>query len=208
MRFASSLFCCFFLFSTLFSCQNTSQEAQTLKQELTQDSGQQQQTAPRLAGERTAKNAGIDTLIGSNHYQVKIEKDSLWVQKNNLSLRLALKGQQKKLAALLFEAPHADFRPIHQFSDSLFVCGSFDGKNQQLHVFREREGQLLAEEKDAAQNPLETLGQYLIYLPSESVLAIPSQPIMSAKPMVVIRRYKVNELDMLLPLRSDTIYQN
>ncbi|WCL80112.1 hypothetical protein PPO43_08995 [Saprospira sp. CCB-QB6] len=207
MLFARSLFSCFFILA-LFSCQNRSQEAKALKEELTQDSSYQQKRPPRLAGERTTKNAGIDTLIGRNRYQLSIKADSLWVQKNNLSLRLALKGQQKKLAALLFEAPQADFRPIHQFSDSLFVCGSFDGKNQQLHVFREREGQLLAEEKDAAQNPLETLGQYLIYLPSESVLAIPSQPIMSAKPMVVIRRYKVNELDMLLPLRSDTIYQN
>lgn len=207
MLFARFIFCCSFIF-ILCSCQNTSQEAKALKQELAQNSSKQQKSPPRLAGERTAKNPGIDTLIGRNRYQLAIKKDSLWVQKNNLSLLLPLKGSQKKLAALLFEAPQPDFRPIHQFSDSLFVCGSFDGKNQQLHIFRERNGQLLNEKKDAAQSPLETLGQYLIFLPSESILAVPSQPIMNAKPMVIIRRYKVNELDMLLPLRSDTVYQN
>lgn len=207
MRFARFFFCCFLMFS-LFSCQDTSQEAQALKEKLAQDSSGQQKLPPRLAGERTAKNAGIDTLIGRNRYQLAIKGDSLLVQKNNMSLQLPLKGKKNKLAALLFEAPQPDFRAMHQFSDSLFVCGSFDGKQQKLHIFKEREGQLLALKEDAAQNPLETLGQYLIFLPSESVLAIPSLPIMGAKPMVVIRRYKVNELDMLLPLRSDTIYQN
>lgn len=78
----------------LFSCQNTSQEAQALKEQLAQDSSGQQERPLQLAGERTAKNAGIDTLIGRNRYQLMIKGDSLLVQKNNLSLPLPLKGKK------------------------------------------------------------------------------------------------------------------
>ncbi len=159
-------------------------------------------------------NKGIDTLVNGNRYRLEIiegEQDQLKIEKisQGKSKTISIPAHKDRLflAAILFEGAQPQFHPLKVFSDQLFAVGTFDQQLQKIWFIRDLPEGLKVEEFDASKDRIENRGRFLIYLPQENIVAIPSIPERKGQQeQTIVRRYRINE-DLILSLRPDTVLQ-
>jgi hypothetical protein len=164
-----------------------------------------------------APNKGLDTLVNGSRYRFEIidgAKDQLKVEKikNGQSKSLTIEAPKDRLylSAILFDQqPRPRFSPLQVFSEELFAFGTFDQELQKIWMIRDLAEGLKIEELDANRNAMVNRGRYLIYVPEEEILALPQIPEqIEGTEKTVVHRYRINQENMILRLKPDTVVQN